>query len=110
MRKSRKFFMDPFRRIAFEKLRDLEGSYGWRCHHKCVDVVFHASHLQRRHPVCASNPSDEFPYSLFNTLQKPGLTVLCGKDNVIVKAGVGVRHNERLIEIIPPPPRSGSVK
>ena len=41
-----------------------------------VDVVFYASHLQRGHPMSASNTADEFPDPMFNIRDQPTFTIL----------------------------------
>lgn len=57
----RELFVNPFRRIAFEKLGDLTWREDSRSRHYDVNVVFNPANLQRRHSVLARDAAEIGP-------------------------------------------------
>lgn len=83
--KRRKFAVNPFRRIAFEILRNLADSHRRRSHHQRVDVVVTAADLQRRHFVLPRYAAEVGPDSLLNFWLEVGDTIFGAEDKVILQ-------------------------
>ncbi len=84
--------MNPFRGAALEQLERFAERYARRRVEHQVHVIFDPTDRKRYEAMLACNPAQIGPNTGLNIRRYPTLTILGAKNDVIMEAGIGVRH------------------